>query len=273
MPNFYAERLRPSAKSLKKRKSLYRKWWELSRPVATWLAGRYPRIVSQEFGRAGNFAVDPSGEYAVVQGFGWCWKNGEPDLRTLHAYLSILNSQFFDQVMSAFCSRVKGGQYVFRRHFLEPIPLPSLEDRKLCNELAAIGRRMSSGTAYDKVAQEALVKAAYGLSSTGEPVVDPSRAMARLERRFRELADQWEETTEFYSRAERKIRHPLYREIIALGQEVVPLLLKDTRENPGYWSTALRQLTGENPVPAGADSLDAIALAWLEWGRKNGYEG
>ena len=51
VPTFYSERLRPAEAMLKKRGSRYRKWWEVSRPVATWLAKRFPRLVTQEFQR------------------------------------------------------------------------------------------------------------------------------------------------------------------------------------------------------------------------------
>jgi hypothetical protein len=273
LPTFYQQRLLPAKSSLKKRGSLHhRNWWEVSEPVATWLAAHTPRIVSQEFSRAGNFAVDTTGEYAVCGGLGWCWNRGTVDLKTLLAYLAILNSEFFDKVLSCYCPRTRGKQYKVRRNFVERVPLPALDDAEVRRGLESIGRAITNGKTYDHQTREALAKKAYGVSQAGKPLKIEQNANARLERRFKDLADQWEAATGVYSRTEQKLRHPLYREIIALGSGLVPLLLKEMRDSPGHWSDALRELTGANPVPKKADTLKAIAKAWVSWGREHGHD-
>jgi hypothetical protein len=272
LPRFYEERLRPKKIALLKRKSRYREWWEVSRPVATWLAPHVPRIVVKEFGRRGNFGIDRTGEYAVVQGFGWCWKAGEPHERQLLAYLALLNSDFFDSVLAAYCPRVQGGQYVLRRHIVDHVPLPPIEERSQRDALATIGDRMSRGKTHNADAREALVKEAYGITATGKARETPELDSSRLQRRFADMADEWEEATAISSRVEQMIEHPLYKEIISLGRSVVPLILRRMRDDPGYWSSALEELTGENPVPSGAHSLKAAAKAWIEWGRQKGYD-
>lgn len=162
VPRFYNARLLPNKRVLEDRVS-YRKWWELTRPVATWLAARTPRIVSQSFGRAGNFAFDREGRYAVVQGVGWCWKHGVPNEDLMLAYLGLLNSDVFDEVLSCFCPRVSGGQYNLTRHFIERVPLPSLADSGVRVRLSQIGRAIVDGRAYDHRAQNYLVLLAYGI--------------------------------------------------------------------------------------------------------------
>jgi hypothetical protein len=60
--------------------------------------------------------------------------------------------------------------------------------------------------------------------------------------------------------------------IIAMGWAVVPLLLKELRRQPDHWLWALQAITGEEPA-RGAETLQAAARAWLDWGRKRGLLG
>jgi hypothetical protein len=92
-------------------------------------------------------------------------------------------------------------------------------------------------------------------------------------RRFQDLASQWKATTRYRSNTHALRSHPLYQELIALGEPVVPLILAELeRESSVSWMTVLVGITGEDPVPpALAGRVDAIARAWLEWGRQRGY--
>ena len=90
--------------------------------------------------------------------------------------------------------------------------------------------------------------------------------------RFQELADQWEEETIFLSNSERKNAHPAHREIINLGESVIPLILERMRIQGGHWFEALQQITGEDPVsPADYGNIAAMQNSWLQWGEDHGY--
>ena len=66
--------------------------------------------------------------------------------------------------------------------------------------------------------------------------------------------------------------HPAYREIISMGQEVVPLLLRDLEANQTHWFRALHEITGADPIRASdAGNIAKMAEAWLAWARENGY--
>ena len=96
---------------------------------------------------------------------------------------------------------------------------------------------------------------------------------SNTEERFQRLAARWRAETAYLSSLTEMIAHPAYQEIIALGPEVVPSLLRDLEKEPDYWFAALRALTGANPVPPeDAGKLDNMAAAWLNWGRENGYQ-
>lgn len=273
VPQFYKTRLQPAEKTLRDRKSRYRKWWEVSEPVKTWLAAHTPRIVSQAFGRAGNFAFDSEGKYAIVQGVGWCWKHGDPTEDTMLAYVGILNSSVFDDVLSFFCPHLHGGQYQLYRQSVEQVPLPQLANDELRALLSQIGRAIAEGRNYDPQAQDRLVLRAYGLSPDRTPLDDAEHRQARVAREFRRLADEWEAETAVYSFVSQKTAHPTYRKIVNLGKEVIPHLIRDLlQDSPGYWSDALVELTGADPVPHNAETFEDIAEAWVRWGRNAGYD-
>jgi hypothetical protein len=92
-------------------------------------------------------------------------------------------------------------------------------------------------------------------------------------RRFQGLATQWIATTRYRSNSQALRNHPVYQELVALGEPVVPLILAElSRESNVAWFTVLAGITGENPVPpALAGRVDAMAQAWLDWGRQRGY--
>ena len=88
---------------------------------------------------------------------------------------------------------------------------------------------------------------------------------------LRRLEAQWKSDTEFLSDADKIIGHPAFRAIIGLGQEVVPLLLRDLQSQPSLWVWALPEITGEDPVPAGdSGNIHRMTAAWLQWGRDKG---
>jgi hypothetical protein len=92
-----------------------------------------------------------------------------------------------------------------------------------------------------------------------------------IEERFRRLAAVWQRETEYLSSMEEANRHPAYQEIIKLGVEVVPLMLRDLKANHTHWFGALRALTGAQPVPASsAGNIPEMVEAWLRWAKDNG---
>jgi hypothetical protein len=96
-----------------------------------------------------------------------------------------------------------------------------------------------------------------------QPPDDPD-----LERRFRELVDAWQADVAPLSSTTARVQHPAYREIIAVGPAVVPLLLRELERRPNHWFAALRTLTGADPVaPADRGHLGLMAEAWIKWGK------
>jgi hypothetical protein len=107
------------------------------------------------------------------------------------------------------------------------------------------------------------------------PAIKPAAANQQaetVEQRFRRLAAAWQAAVAYQSSTTLRNNHPAYQEIIALGPDVVPLLLRDLEENQTHWFAALREVTGANPIPeSAAGNIPKMVEAWLRWAKDNGY--
>ena len=69
------------------------------------------------------------------------------------------------------------------------------------------------------------------------------------------------------------VSHAAYRAIIALGPDVVPLIIEDLRVAPRWWFEALRELTGTDPTtPEMCGRVGALSQAWIDWYDASGAE-
>ena len=63
-----------------------------------------------------------------------------------------------------------------------------------------------------------------------------------------------------------------YRQIIEMGPQVVPLILRRLQTRPNWWSPVLIRLTGVDPTTKHErGSLAAETKAWLEWAAQQGH--
>ena len=277
LPEFYTSRLLPRRPKLSDRKSLRtRRWWELVEPRPTWIPLNQPKIISMTFSRRGSFAFDEAGKYAVVQGQGWTWKHGDFSGTDLPwAYLALFNSHEFESLLDLFCPRTQGGQYEVAHRFLSHVPLPDLSKctKVILAQLANIGRSITQGVFTSTDELSVAVCAVYGLTPDEFRRVFPPSETARLERQFRSLAEEWKRETGYLSRASQRAAHPAYRQIIEMGDFVVPLILEDLKQSHEHWFLALMELTGENPVEkSDAGFVDRMANAWIQWAAEQGYD-
>ncbi|MCI0683329.1 MAG: hypothetical protein L0Y71_14595 [Gemmataceae bacterium] len=110
------------------------------------------------------------------------------------------------------------------------------------------------------------------MATTSDKQVVFRQAGETLEDRFRRLAAAWQEAVAYHSSTTVRNNHPAYREIIGLGIDVVPLLLRDLEDNHTHWFAALREITGANPIPEeAAGNIPKMAEAWLRWAKDNHY--
>ena len=124
--------------------------------------------------------------------------------------------------------------------------------------LAPSNARLRAGIARRLPVEDADLEA-----DPAELFVDPAR--------FAGLVARWKSDCEFLSSPPAMAKHPAYREIIAMGEPAIRLILAELEARPDFWFAALREITGEDPVPPEArGKVKAMARAWLEWGHAHG---
>lgn len=93
-----------------------------------------------------------------------------------------------------------------------------------------------------------------------------------MQRKFNKLVDEWRSGTGGLSSPRVISNHPAYLEIINMGEDVLPLIFEDFKNNGGWWFPALRKLTNVNPIPEYAKGNTKLnAEIWLKWGYEHGY--
>jgi hypothetical protein len=85
-----------------------------------------------------------------------------------------------------------------------------------------------------------------------------------------DLAEEWERDTVFVSSVTELASHDAYQQIIGLGPQALPYILRRLQREPNQWFWALRAITREDPA-SGEGTVGGAAARWLEWGRAHGY--
>jgi hypothetical protein len=96
----------------------------------------------------------------------------------------------------------------------------------------------------------------------------------KIEAEFRDLAQVWRKETINLSFSHQKSQHQAYKEIIALGWPVVPIILAELKQKPSLWFDALTAITGEDPIvghPEVYGDVKAMAQCWIDWGKQKGF--
>ena len=129
-------------------------------------------------------------------------------------------------------------------------------------------------------AEEERLQPARPLRAVPSPAPQPSAqsgAAADLDAedvaaRFAVLADQLEAESTIVSNTRRLVRQPAFIDILALGNDAIPLLLHrlETSDAQPVWLRLLGSLTSFQPG-AGQETIEAAAAEWLRWGRREAY--
>lgn len=91
-----------------------------------------------------------------------------------------------------------------------------------------------------------------------------------VEDKFARLAVIWRKHNAGQSVTE--YNHAAYLQIIGMGRDVVPLLLRELQDGKGDWLLALKYITGAKVTgPVVRGNFKAIREAWLQWGQEHGF--
>jgi hypothetical protein len=118
------------------------------------------------------------------------------------------------------------------------------------------------------------VSVAHGLSLHDHEITVTSTFIANyeLEAQFNKLAQRWKKETLAQSSVASITMHPAYLDIIGMGREALPLILRDLQKETSHWFIALRAISKTSPVkPEEAGNLKKMRAAWLKWGKENGF--
>src|SRR5437016_4292269 len=98
-----------------------------------------------------------------------------------------------------------------------------------------------------------------------EPV---DEVVESLEQRFRRFHAEWRKDTAHLSNPTAIMAHPAMQAIIAMGEEVVPIILRELDTRPSLLVWALPAIVGARPEFEG--KVSKMTNAWLQWGREKG---
>jgi hypothetical protein len=102
--------------------------------------------------------------------------------------------------------------------------------------------------------------------TVGRVIEQPSRVTLAAEQRFHRLTEAWRASRGPASTVAKIAMHPAYQQIIGMGVDALPLILRELEREPDHWFWALEAITGENPVPpTDRGRLNEMARAWLRW--------
>jgi len=101
----------------------------------------------------------------------------------------------------------------------------------------------------------------------------PSSQELKIIPEFSFLAAEWKKSIGPTSSVADMAILPSYQKIIGMGNEAVPLILRELEKEPHHWFWALKAITCEDPVMfEDRGKINKMTEAWLEWGKNEGYE-
>jgi len=156
---------------------------------------------------------------------------------------------------------------------MKRVVVPAQESGSIVPSLRTL---RSSGAAAITVARIAAITPTimyryYARTVTNRDFLEQREPAIPVRDEFLRLAVDLDTETRFISDVNKIIHHSAYQQIIGLGHEVVPFLLRDLDQHPGRWLWALHSITGANPVPSSAlGNVKKMARAWSEWGKQKG---
>lgn len=93
-----------------------------------------------------------------------------------------------------------------------------------------------------------------------------------LVQQFYEHLSQWKRETSIYSSSSDILENSNYKSIVAMGRDIIPLLVIEAYLRPCHICFALHDIVGNIPIRREYDGMfDKIGEAWYEWSIKMGY--
>ena len=92
-----------------------------------------------------------------------------------------------------------------------------------------------------------------------------------VDQRVAQLAETWRRERGYSSSLSDMILMSSYQQIIGLGREAIPAIVRELRARPDHWFWALQVISGVNPVPESSEGrVKEMAKAWMAWAQAEG---
>lgn len=128
---------------------------------------------------------------------------------------------------------------------------------------------------YDRCLHSHLVERAGAMPAQYVTVLAKNRPLLKhgSADKFDRLTKVWRETRNDTGSVNEMCMNAAYQQIIGMGEDAVPLILRELEHEVDHWFWALAAVTGANPVPVEQRGrLRMMAEAWLRWGKDQGYK-
>lgn len=166
VPTYFIDRLKTAKELLSARaRKSESNYWRLSE-YRNWQVERKPRLLSKEFGAAGSFAFDESGDFVAERSHSWLplsESHNWVDIGT--AYVCLLSLPIVNDLLAGLSKQIAGGQWYLASKFLYDMPLPNLFskkfDRKVFEDLVALGKQLAKGNRLEPQEIERLTRVLF----------------------------------------------------------------------------------------------------------------
>ena len=163
IPTIYRTVFGESIDLLRRRPMSGGKWWTLVRP-GSWQYEERQKLVSTEFGKAGNFGFDERGNYVVERGMAWIPREAMTT-EEYFCYVAILNSPYFNNILVLYAKELAGGDlYNLEGKYVRNLPLPNMEllDDAVVDRLRELGKQICRNGVDSVRGALAIVRRLYG---------------------------------------------------------------------------------------------------------------
>ncbi len=114
-----------------------------------------------------------------------------------------------------------------------------------------------------------IVNSNFSLPSSGKYSATSDDYIAK----FYSLLSKWRSENYFVSSPTKLQSHKSFKDIVEMGDVVIPLILSELREKPSLIMMALSKISGEIPyTESEKGNISMMADAWLSWGQRQGYD-
>ncbi len=133
-----------------------------------------------------------------------------------------------------------------------------------CNTKHEIVSTPPSVMKLDLVVDDVDIKSKPAISGKSDILIEYQES---LETTFNEYYTNWRRETAMCSGIEAKRNNENFKKIVAMGEKIIPIILKEIKKNPSHLFLVLPEITKENIIIPEEDqgNIRKINELWIQW--------